>query len=395
MHRTFPLLALAVLCLPMAGVHAEDEAVKPEAAFEAAVATLPAPSAEHAFTFEGEVRVADELVGTITFAAEPTGDGEAWLVTDALSFAGGAYVRTYTAQLDRRLQPVRGKVTGKEPGTEAFEVTWTRTETGLAVRHSATKAGETVVSEKMIPHTGTTTTTMCSLWLFGRLSGLARGSYAVTVFDADPGPGDATFETATWTQGDKGAWGDRKAVLLEGTKGAKGIAAGFDPQTRALLGIRTASGGQGPDLEIRPVPAAAPEQTDDTPQFSGPPRSAREAALQAGLAFATGDLELVERLLHWPTWYAEQKAAHTGEEPFAELPAYKAAVLEQLGKSLPKMPRPMMEGMLKSMGDQLGLKTLEGGLTQATFPPMLRSMVVTLGEFDGQWYLARLPGAPK
>ena len=129
--------------------------------------------------------------------------------------------------------------------------------------------------------------------------------------------------------------------------------------------------------------------------FSRPARSAQEVALQAGLAFATGDLDRVERLLHWPTCYAEQKAAHAGEEPFPDLAAYKAAVLEQLGKSLPKMPRPMMEGLLKGMGDALKLEPLEGGLTRATFPPMFRSMVVTVGEFEGQWYLVRLPGAPK
>ena len=40
--------------------------------------------------------------GTITFKAEPTEDGEAWLLTDAISFAGGEFVRTYTSRLDRQ-----------------------------------------------------------------------------------------------------------------------------------------------------------------------------------------------------------------------------------------------------------------------------------------------------
>ena len=45
--------------------------------------------------------------------------------------------------------------------------------------------------------------------------------------------------------------------------------------------------------------------------------------------------------------------------------------------------------------DQLQTEPVEGGFTQVTFPPMFKSMVLTVGEIDGQWYLVRMPGAPK
>ena len=392
MRHPTPLLIVALLCLPIAGVHAEDEAAAPRAAYEAAVAQFPSPGADHAFTFDGEALMNGQPLGTITFK-EPTEDGAAWLLTDAFSFGGDAYQRNFTARLDRRLQPAGGKVTGKEPGTDGFEVVWTRTETGFAAKRTATKAGETTTSESTVEHTGTITTTMCSLWLFARLSQVARGNYAVPVYDADPGPGEATFETATWTQGEEGTWGDRKALLLAGAKGDKRIEAGFDPRTGALLGVRTSSPGKGFDLEIRPAGAKPAEETDDP--FSRPARSAKEAALQAGLAFAVADLELTERVIHWPSLHAESEAAYTGEEPFPDVEAFKAATMEQLKQSLTKRPRPMIEGALKMARDQLQLEEVAGGLTKVTFPPMFKSLVMTVGEIDGQWYLVRLPGAPK
>ena len=393
MRRTTLLLTALAVLLPLASAQAEDDTAA-KAAFETAIAALPAPSAKHAFTFECEALMNGNPFGTITFKAEPTSDGTSWMVSDVFSFMGGTMVRNSTAVLDRKLQPVSGGVKGKEPGNDGFEISWSRAETGFTVKKTAAQAGEATTSEETLEQAGTLTTTLASLFLFARASGMAQGSYAVMVFDADPGPGTAAFEMASWTQGEEGTWGEKKALLLKGAKGGNEMEIGFDPETGDLLGMRTKSAAQGFDMELRPTGTKpAEEQADDI--FARPAKTAQEAALQAGLAFATGDVELVERITHWPTIHARAAEGHAGEEPFPDLETFKADLLEQLKKSLPQMPRPMIEGMLKTMGSQLQTEALEGGLTKVTFPAMFRNMVVTVGAFDGAWHLARMPGAPK
>lgn len=393
MHRRTPLLLAVALLLPLTA-RAEESPDDAQAAMVAALAKLPAPSAEHAFTFEGDAIMNGTPFGSVTFKAEPTSEGEAWSVSDRFSFGGGAFVRTSTATLDRRLQPLSGHVESKEPGTDGFEVEWTRTDTGLSMKHTATKAGETTSARKELAQAGTFTTTMCSLWLFARLTGVTRGSYAVQVFEADPSEGDATFELATWTQGEKGTRGDREVLLLKGSKGDDLMEAAFDPETGALLGARTKNEAKGVELEIRPVaPEPTEEEVDDL--FSRPARSAEEAAMQGGLALATGDLALFERVAHWPTLHADAQARHTGETPFPDLETFRTDLLAGMKESLPSMPRPMMEGVVKMSKSQLRTEAIEGGLTQVTFPPMFRNLVLVVGEFDGRWLLARAPGRPR
>lgn len=392
MRRRALLLTSIVLLLPLTA-RAEEGADAVLAATEAALAKLPAPSAEHAFTFEGDAVMNGAPFGNVTFKAEPTGEGTGWSVSDMFSFGGGAYVRTSTALLDRRLQPLSGRVEGKEPGTDGFEVTWTHTDTGFTAKHTATKAGETTSAETKLEQTGTMTTTMCSLWLFARLTRVQPGSFAVLVFDADPGEGDASFEQAAWTQGEKGTWDDREVLVLKGAKGDSQIEAAFDPETGALLGARMRNEAKGHDLVIRPAAEAPAEPADDI--YARPARNAKEAALQAGLAFATKDLALAERVIHWPSLHAQAKAGYAGEEPFPDVETFKAATMKNLESSLTERPREMIEGALTMVQDQLQEESLEGGRTKVTFPPLFGGLEMVVAPFEDVWYVVQLPGAPK
>lgn len=393
MPRTLPLVALlTLLVLPLASARGEDEA-SPHAAYREAVKQLPAPSAAAGFTYECEARMNGRPLGTVTFEAVPSEDGAQWRVTDTYTFGGGALVRTSTAVLDRHLRPVSGRIEGTEPGADGFEITWARTPTGFAAKHTATRSGETSTSEKAYEHEGAVTTTLCSLLLFARGTKMGAGRYAVTVFDADPGVGDPALDEASWTQGAVGTWGEQSARLLEGRKGENDMSVGFHADTGAFLGMRTKNASKGFDMEIRPKAPEPTVEADDL--FARPARSAREVALQAGLAFAVKDLALTERVIHWPSIHAEAAAGHQGPDPFPDVATFKAATMKELEKSLTERPRAMIESVLEATQDQLREEPVEGGFTKVTFPPMFKGLVMTTGQIDGQWYLVRLPATAK
>ena len=124
--------------------------------------------------------------------------------------------------------------------------------------------------------------------------------------------------------------------------------------------------------------------------------------IESCLGQAGQQWHLLGRVIHWPTLHARAQAQHEAEttgqphaEPYPDVEAFKKATLEALAGSLPKMPRPMIEGMLKTMGPQLKSESTDEGLTKVTFPPMFRSMVVVVGEIDGAWHLVRMPGKPE
>ena len=240
------------------------------------------------------------------------------------------------------------------------------------------------------------------------------------MFEPAPDRGASHLETARWSFHGAGDWKGRAAWLMKGKKGTHAVAAGFDKETKAFLGadFLDASGKPGlsfiPGEKSAPPTTEAPEKEDgEKPaaaetSFQAPAKSAKDAALTAAFALATGDLDLVEKIYHWPSFYADQKKLHEAKmaarkeadpeaevQPFPALEDFKKAILDRFAQSLQKRPPAMIQTGLKMVAGQLQTKKLEDGLTRVEFPEMFRSMKLDVGEVDGAWYLVRIPEKPE
>jgi hypothetical protein len=375
---------ILVLLLAAVMAHAEDPAPKDE--LSAALDALPAPSEDEAFAFEGVIRLGERELGTFRQAAEvattPSGE-KGWRIREQIELMGGQQRRTSSVLLDRRLQPISGESHGETTGKPAESATWTRTSSGLKVVRKTESVEETLDTA----YEGDVLTSTTALWLFGLLRLPAEGSYEALVFQPLPGPQEEHFEQARWSLVAGETW------RIEGKKGDTDVEAAFDPTSHAL--VRAVFRGEGrPDIVFEPK--AREGGTEDP--FAAPASSAENAALTAALCFATGDVEHLENLVHWPTVYEEARKGHEAKnagvedaEPFPDAASWRAQVLESLAAQLPKNPRPMIEQGLAMARGQLRTEEIEGGLTRVTFPEMFRSMAVDVGEREGKWYLMRFP----
>ena len=402
MPRIRPASLAVALCLLALPAFAE-EGPTPAENYAATATALPAPSDQHAFAFEGEA-VMGGMPVKMAFQAKPgkgPKDEPVWIVEESIEVGGGVYARTSTATLDRHLAPLSGKVTGKQQGGGPFEIWWERTEGGFKTKHSVTKNGESTVEEKVVPYEGgRITTAMTSLWLFTRMVLPKKSSYASMVFEPDPGPGSKQLEEATWRTGEEDIFDGKKVLTVKGEKGSAGLVGFFDPETRAFLGTTLTDGQQGYSVTLRPVKGDKPEAEDDL--YARPAKTAKEAALQAGLGFSTGDVDLVMRITDWAGIHAAAKAAYEEKnaenpdaKPFPDLEAFKATYKANLAQQLPKMPKSMMQNLLKSMEENLVFEEQADGTTRVTFPPMFRNFKVDVREVDGVWLVARMPVQPK
>ena len=379
-----PILALLLVLAAAVGAFAEDPT--PGEAFALALDALPPPSADGAFAFEGVLLLGEQEVGTFRQVAEvatlPSG-GRGWRIQENVEFMGGQQRRTSDVLIDRRLQPVAGEARSEPAGGPTETATWNRTESGLQI----VRKTESVEEVLDVAYDADVVTTISALWLFGLLHLPAEGSFEALVFQALPGAGEERFEKASWKLVPGETW------KIEGQKGDAHLEAFFDPGTRTL--VRAVFRGEGrPDVVFRPK--AGDEAAADP--FAAPSSSAEGAALTAALCFATGDVEHLEKVVHWPSVYEKARAEHEAKnegvedaEPFPDLESWRTQVLESLAEHLPKNPRPMIEQALGMVRGQLRTHALEGGLTRVTFPEMFQGMVLDVGEHAGKWYLMRFP----
>lgn len=401
MRRTvaFPLLvALAALTGALPGTIAEEEASpSPAEQFSRQLDRLPAPTAEAAFRFEGAILAGEQRMGTVKMAGVPTdlpSGARGWRITESVSMMGGQMMREAEALLDRRLQPIEGRLRQQDPGEGPSRVTWSKGEAGFTV---VRQRGDADPDEPVeIAHEGDTLTSITALWLFCSLSLGEKGSYATRVFEPAPSAGESTFEDATWSLEGEGTWLGEAAVIMRGEKESVAVEAGFDPATRAMLGADFRR-ENGMVLAFRPA-SEAPTPAEGEDPFAAPATSAENAALTAAMAFATGDVDLVDEIVHWPTVYDGMKAEHdartAGVEdapPFPDAETLRGQILANLKTSLPTNPRPMIEAGLKMVKAQLVTEALEGEITRVKFPAMFQNMVLDVGERDGKWYLVRFP----
>jgi hypothetical protein len=160
----------------------------------------------------------------------------------------------------------------------------------------------------------------------------------------------------------------------------------LDAETRTPLGWRLARKG-APPVDYLPKGEETAEPTGDA-LFTSPAKSAQAAAVRAGFAFATGGMEILGDVIHWPTL----RERMGDQVPASVTPqAFRSGLLSRIEETT-KNPQPpaRMRTVLKEMLGTLKEQPTDG-VVRVTFPPMFRSLVMTVAEIDGVWYLVELP----
>ena len=408
------LLVLSLGLVPLARAEEVAEKASAREHYAKARAALPAPAVEHGFRWAGLIRNEGIGIGKIEMKAEMLEgpDGKpAWKLFERFVIMNGQLERSAEAWVARDLEPISGAVSERRPGLPPAQITWKRTPDGFQVEKVVQKDGETVKESQLVEHEGSSMTTLTSLWLFCRLGMASEGSFETTVFDPSPDRGGAYLEQARWSFAGTGAWKEHEAWLMRGQKGTHPVVAGFDKETKELLGADFLDAEGKVKLAFTPGDGAAPtteKEPDEKPApaapqaFAAPAASAKGAAMTAAFALATGDLDLVEKIYHWPSFYEDQKKAYEAKtagkedtDPFPAIEDFKKAILGRFAQSLQKRPPAMIQQGLTMIEGQLVTEKLEDGLTRVQFPEMFRSMKLDVGKVDGAWYLVRIPESPK
>lgn len=359
------LQVLSCVLLMATVVRGEDDAAL---AYAQRVATFPVPSTAHECRYAGRVLLDGKNVGTFRLEATAQGDtSPEWVVRDRVRFEedlapGMGGVSTATAKLTQGFALVQGSLeqrTGTRHG-------WRVGKDGFTF---VTTARDGTRNEQRVRHSKMSLTTVSALVLFGRLALPHKATYATSVMN----PARMLFEPATLEAGTQGTWEGDDALLLVARKGRGTFTLAFDPDSRALLGARLEEG-----FTMSFVPHGAPD--------------ARSAALKAGFALATSDVERIDRIAHWPSLHA---AHQTGD------PDGKAASVSQFRRDRlvdfegrTGEPAAMMRSAIKVVAPQLQIERHGADRATVRFPAMFRSLVVDVGRHEGIWYLVKFPAAP-
>jgi hypothetical protein len=394
-HPSLPrpvLLAAAVGALAFLGapaLRAGDEPT-PAARYAACAAALPAPSDDGGFVLEGDATVEGHKVGTFRFSARPAPadapDAPAqWAVEEEIALGAGddAVGRKATARLTAQLAPVSGTThRDDEQGEATFA--WQRDGDHYAV--VVTGEGMEGRSRQADAETPATTTITAFL-LLGRLGAPRDGEAEVQVLTPEWNPllGEKPWAPARIQPLAKGTWAGHPALLLTARKEERDLTAAYDPATHALLGLELGSPGH-PDVVYAPPP---PKDEEPPSPFDVPAKTPEAAAARAALALATGDVDMFDRSVHWPTVYAAY-AKKAGDDA-DDADTWHAAQIALYREHMPSNPRAMVETVLPGVMEQVTKTRQEDGTVVIVFPPLFHELRLVVGEADGLWYLVELP----
>ena len=395
MSRSRHGLALLTLLVLAAAARAGDPT--PQEQFSKRLDALPAAAAAHVITFEGDILMGDQPFGTMSLSSIPIdlpGGERGWKIEERLEMMGGTMKRVATAVVDRRLQPLRGTVEQLDPGSPGTTTRWESGKDGYRIERTVVGQDDAEPERRVVARNGDCLTTITSLWLFCRMTLPAEGAFATNIFEPGAKGEEKIYEPGTWELPGEGDWDGKTAWLMTGDKGGMKVQAAYDKATKTFLGAKFLREG-APTMAFRPK-SATPKKVEDV--FVAPAASAKHAAMTAGLAFATADIDLVDQIVHWPSVHASMKAKHDAQtagqenpEPFPDQKALRASTLENLRTSLKKRPRAQIEAGLRMVESQLVTEVDESGRTRVKFPEMFRSMVLVVGEVNGGWYLVEFP----
>lgn len=374
--------------------HAGDQVPEAVTHLRAVLEKLPEPSREAGFVFEGEIVVGGSVEGTFALSAAPahlpgTEQGPwLWRLEERRARGEGEDAVEVRAQayLERNLSPLRGELSRTQHG-ETSTWTWMRKDTRISIRKTGPNARPL---PRFVEAQRPTLTTLAAAVLLARHAPAAAPSLAGDSFhpDFEVLLGQDPFVATELRLEGVETWRGRPAFLARGRWRGRELTLALDPERRAPLGLRLARKGESPE-ELLPRGTGAHGTAGDV--FTRPAKSAQAAALRAGFAFSTNDMEVLGDVIHWPTLrerMGDQVPASVTPEQF------RSGLLKRLEETAknpqpPEMMRMVLQGMLGTLKEE---QTADG--VKVTFPPMFRGLQVLVAEIEGIWYLIELPKSP-
>ncbi len=395
---TLLLLPLAGLARPASADDPPAAAPSPAAHFADRLSHLPAPTAELGLAFEGSLDVGTATIGTLEMKAEPTGGSEGargWRVVEHLNLMGGQMRRDAEVILDAHLLPLRGKLAGRSPQGPVFETSWTHTDAGFVADDRIGEGDGLKTGHRVVAHQGPCLVTLTSMLLFARLSLPGKGTYEATLWNPEPKPEGDGLETAELTLGETGDLGGRAVTWLDATKGeGNEVRAAYAAEGKDLLELHMKPGKDAPDMIARP----GPESGTKTDFFGAPAPSAQRAALTTALALGTADMDLLAKIVHWPTVHARMQAAYDAEHagnpeagPYPDVDTLEKLILAKIARSAQPHPRLGVEAGLRAVEKELVTRDTGNQTVEVVFPATYSGLVLEVGEVDGKWYLVSFP----
>lgn len=381
---SFLLLALALAATVAGSAIAEDPS--PADAYKAKVKSLPAPSKEAGFEFLGVMRLLQgekaQRIGhaRLSAAAVTTAAGEArWRVQDAIviKMAAVPQADVATGELDAHLVPLSGSIKSNRPGEGGIR--YVQTAKGYRAFRK-TKTGDVETEEvRNYPVEGSVLTTMAGTALFARLALDTKANYATNILEIkDALKGDAVTKAMTMEiVGEKEMNSGHKVLVAIAKKGEKTMTLLFDPKSKELVSMRMSD----PKMTLEIVKGD---------EFAMPATTPLAAGMRAAFAFATGQAEILDDLMHWETIYAAALKAKPkeGETPEITIDEFRNQRIAAWKKSLGKQPAAMIGAFLKGAKGQFKETKVEGeDAVLVDLPPMWRGLVVKVKPFGGIWHI--------
>ncbi len=384
-------LCLLVLLLGLALRHApaaaEEAAPNPAQAYATAVKALAGPTAAESFAFTGVLRLNGKTMGYATLRAGLAAGHEGqWVTEDRFVIKGRAVptVERSTARLTRQLELLAGTSSSTSPAKGAL--TWTRTAAGFEVVRPASEAeGTPEAATKTFAHKASALNTMAATLLFCRLALPAKAAYATTIFEVEAGmQGKPALQpVAIEVLGEQEIQG-QKLWVVHARKGGKELTILFKPTTRDVVAVRIVEGKT--TLEILPGD-----------MWVMPAPDAVTAGMRGMFALSTGDMAVLDDVLHWPSLHAQELANAPPEKrsTSVDVERWRKNVLAGYAKHLTKRPAAMLQQLIKSGQAQIKQVKLTGGRVRVTFGPMMRNTQFVVAPVDGVWHVVEQPGQPK
>ena len=364
---------IALVALGCAALPAWSEEA-PASAYDAKRATLPWPAAEKAFTFDGEILMNGMPVATFSMKATPRTDVPGWQCHATIGAGGG---QSMVATYDANLKPVSGEYTHKSP-TGTVTKKWSATAAGVTLAQDDAEAKQLAQSASFL------TASMTDMILFCRLSGLANGSYKMPLLILD----ESKFVDATLSIAD-GTWKGQPAKMAKGQRSdGRSMELALHATSGDVLGLKLKDAHREFEVRAKDAKDAKDANPKDTALFTREPRDAKEAALQAGLAFSLSDADMLARIVSWPD--AHKHALSADPTTNADAAAWKELVLAHIRNSPPYGTRDSLETALR--GAQPLLKVTGDDTTSVVeFPPQMQGLKLAVGKRDGKWRLVQMP----
>ena len=358
----------------------------------ACVARLPEPAAEYGIRFDGVLVLNGQAHGTCSFRAEPIqrAGRTVWRCTEStLEGTGGLTAgRVAESYADRRMSALFGKETRKGARPEESELwEWDRYKGRVLVAH--TPPGGAPLTDHVFRHEGHGVASLTALFILGAAALDEAGPLETVWIEPAGATDDGRQRTSPlrFQARGKGEWRGVKAHLVEFRLRGGQLVAAYDPITGVFLGATIIDGGT-----IHFVDRADYERTARDDVLKHPARTPEVAAGRALLAISIADLDLLEEVLHWPTFFQRMKKRFP-TMPAKDVEEFRGQIMPLLKAEVKQtFTREAFDATVRQELAHFVVKKLSPTTAIVTSPKDLSVTSFEVGEFDGVWYLLVFPG---